>query len=65
MAGKLRQLAEKALDRAEVLKAQEKLSENAEIELPEPPVDGIFTLFFLSFRSKHYFFILHIFWDVF
>ncbi|VBB31938.1 unnamed protein product [Acanthocheilonema viteae] len=41
MAGKLRQLAEKALDRAEVLKAQEKLKKSPNIVLSEAPVDGI------------------------
>uniref|UniRef100_A0A0R3RIV2 Calpain catalytic domain-containing protein n=1 Tax=Elaeophora elaphi TaxID=1147741 RepID=A0A0R3RIV2_9BILA len=41
MAGKLRQLAKKALDRAEVLKAQEKLRKSPSLELPEPPVNEI------------------------
>uniref|UniRef100_A0A1I7W346 Calpain catalytic domain-containing protein n=1 Tax=Loa loa TaxID=7209 RepID=A0A1I7W346_LOALO len=41
MAGKLRQLAKKALDRAEVLKTQEKQKESPSLELPEPPVDEI------------------------
>ncbi|OZC05742.1 MIT domain protein, partial [Onchocerca flexuosa] len=42
IAQKLRQLAKKALDRAEVLKAQERRSPS--LELPEPPVDEISNL---------------------
>uniref|UniRef100_A0AAF5PQX5 Calpain catalytic domain-containing protein n=1 Tax=Wuchereria bancrofti TaxID=6293 RepID=A0AAF5PQX5_WUCBA len=41
VAEKLRQLAKKALDRAEVLKAQKKLRESPTLDLPEPPVDEI------------------------
>ncbi|CAG9531209.1 unnamed protein product [Cercopithifilaria johnstoni] len=41
VAGKLRQLAKKALDRAEVLKTEEKLRKSPSIELPEPPLDEI------------------------
>lgn len=49
MAQKLRQLARKALDRAEVLKSQEKSRKSPNIELSEPPVDGIFIFFSCCF----------------
>lgn len=50
----MRQLAKKALDRAEVLKAQERKSPS--LELPEPPVNGMFLSYYRYFYSNSYYY---------
>lgn len=59
IAEKLRQLAKKALDRAEVLKVQEKLRKSPSLELPEPLVDGMFFYFVIISMSIYYCFFIY------